>query len=230
MREVIAQSAYFGVVISLAAYGVGVVLQRKFKLAVFNPLLVGIILTTGAVLLLNVSYEEYNETAKYLSYLLTPATVALAVPLYQKLALLKKHVLAVIVGILSGVLASLGSILAMAVLFGLSHEEYVTLLPKSVTTAIGMGISEELGGISTITVIVIAFTGVLGNVIAETVCRVFRITEPIAKGLAIGTASHAGGTAKAIELGETEGAMSSLAIVVAGLITVVGASVFAMFL
>lgn len=229
MREVIAQSAYFGVVISLAAYGVGVVLQRKFKLAVFNPLLVGIILTTGAVLLLNVSYEEYNETAKYLSYLLTPATVALAVPLYQKLALLKKHVLAVIVGILSGVLASLGSILAMAVLFGLSHEEYVTLLPKSVTTAIGMGISEELGGISTITVIVIAFTGVLGNVIAETVCRVFRITEPIAKGLAIGTASHAGGTAKAIELGETEGAMSSLAIVVAGLITVVGASVFAMF-
>lgn len=230
MREVIAQSAYFGVVISLAAYGVGVILQRKFKLAVFNPLLVGIILTTGAVLLLNVSYEEYNETAKYLSYLLTPATVALAVPLYQKLALLKKHVLAVIVGILSGVLASLGSILAMAVLFGLSHEEYVTLLPKSVTTAIGMGISEELGGISTITVIVIAFTGVLGNVIAETVCRVFRITEPIAKGLAIGTASHAGGTAKAIELGETEGAMSSLAIVVAGLITVVGASVFAMFL
>lgn len=229
MREVIAQSAYFGVVISLAAYGVGVILQRKFKLAVFNPLLVGIILTTGAVLLLNVSYEEYNETAKYLSYLLTPATVALAVPLYQKLALLKKHVLAVIVGILSGVLASLGSILAMAVLFGLSHEEYVTLLPKSVTTAIGMGISEELGGISTITVIVIAFTGVLGNVIAETVCRVFRITEPIAKGLAIGTASHAGGTAKAIELGETEGAMSSLAIVVAGLITVVGASVFAMF-
>lgn len=230
MREVIAQSAYFGVAISLAAYGIGVVLQKKFKLAVFNPLLVGIALTTGAVLLLNVSYEEYNDTAKYLSYLLTPATVALAVPLYQKLALLKKHVLAVIVGILSGVLASLGSILAMAVLFGLSHEEYVTLLPKSVTTAIGMGISEELGGISTITVIVIAFTGVLGNVIAETVCRVFRITEPIAKGLAIGTASHAGGTAKAIELGETEGAMSSLAIVVAGLITVVGASVFAMFL
>lgn len=119
------------------------------------------------------------------------------------------------------------SILGFSVLFGLNHEQYVTLLPKSITTAIGMGVSEELGGIVTITVASIVITGILGNVIAEGVCKIFKIQHPIARGLALGTASHAIGTAKAMEMGEIEGAMSSLAIVVAGLLTVVGASVFA---
>lgn len=130
-------------------------------------------------------------------------------------------------GLISGVLTSLISILALAAVFGFSHEEYVTLLPKSITTAIGMGVSEELGGIVTITVAVIIVTGILGNVIGEHVFRVFRIDEPIAKGVALGSASHAIGTAKAMELGEIEGAMSSLSIAVAGLLTVLGASVFA---
>ena len=133
-------------------------------------------------------------------------------------------------GILSGVLASLISVLALSKLLGLNHQQYVTLLPKSITTAIGMGISEELGGIVTITVAVIIITGILGNMIAEWVCRIFKIREPIAKGLALGTASHAIGTAKAMEMGPVEGAMSSLAIAVAGLLTVIGASVFAGFL
>ena len=128
---------------------------------------------------------------------------------------------------MSGVVASLVSILGFSVLFGLNHEQYVTLLPKSITTAIGMGVSEELGGIVTITVASIVITGILGNVIAEGVCKIFKIQHPIARGLALGTASHAIGTAKAMEMGEIEGAMSSLAIVVAGLLTVVGASVFA---
>ena len=172
-------------------------------------------------------YQQYNEGAKYISYLLTPATVCLAVPLYQQLDLLRKHLKAVAGGITAGVLASLVSVLLLSKLFALSHEQYVTLLPKSITTAIGMGISEELGGIATITVAVIIVTGILGNVIAEFVCKLFRIEEPIAKGLALGTASHAIGTAKAMELGAVEGAMSSLAIAVAGLLTVLGASVFA---
>ena len=133
-------------------------------------------------------------------------------------------------GVLSGVLASLGSVLAMSVVFGLNHKEYVTMLPKSITTAIGMGVSEELGGYVTISVAVIIITGVLGNMIAETVIKLARIEEPIAKGLALGTSAHAIGTAKAMELGEIEGAMSSLAIAVAGLLTVVGASVFAQFM
>ena len=162
-----------------------------------------------------------------MSYLLTPATVCLAVPLYEQLELLKNNVKAIMAGLISGVLTSLISILALAVVFGFSHEEYVTLLPKSITTAIGMGVSEELGGIVTITVAVIIVTGILGNVIGEHVFRIFRIEEPIAKGVALGSASHAIGTAKAMELGEIEGAMSSLSIEVAGLLTVLGASVFA---
>ena len=155
------------------------------------------------------------------------ATVCLAVPLYEQLSLLKKNFKAVAAGIFSGVLASLVSVLGLSALFGLNHEQYVTLLPKSITTAIGMGISEELGGIVTITVASIIITGILGNVIAEFVCKVFKIHHPIAKGLALGTASHAIGTAKAMEMGPIEGAMSSLAIAVAGLLTVIGASVFA---
>ena len=172
-------------------------------------------------------YESYNESAQYLSYLLTPATVSLAIPLYLQMEVLKKNFAAIMAGIFSGVLASLGSVFAMAALFGLSHKEYVTLLPKSITTAIGMGVSEELGGYVTISVAVIIITGVLGNMTAETICKIFKIRYAVSRGLAIGTAAHAVGTARAMEMGEVEGAMSSLAIVVCGLCTVIGASVFA---
>ncbi|MCU6767030.1 LrgB family protein [Blautia ammoniilytica] len=230
MTNFIENSVFLGAVLSLVAYEAGMLLKRKFKLAIFNPLLIAILCVMGVLSLLGVDYDTYNEGGKYISYLLTPATVCLAVPLYRQMNLLKKNIKAVVLGIVSGVLASLVSVLVLAWLFGLSHEEYVTLLPKSITTAIGMGVSEELGGIVTITVAVIIITGVLGNMIAEAVCRIARINEPIAKGLALGTSAHAIGTAKAMEMGEVEGAMSSLAIAVAGLLTVVGASVFVQFL
>ena len=227
MKEFLTGSVFFGAFISLAAYEAGLLLKKKFKLAVLNPLLIGTICVMAVLLLLQVDYPQYNESAQYISYLLTPATVCLAVPLYQQLTLLKKHGRAVVGGITAGVLASLLSIFLLSKLFGLNHEQYVTLLPKSITTAIGMGISRELGGMETITVAVIIITGIFGNVIAEFLCRIFRIREPVAKGLALGTASHAIGTAKAMEMGEVEGAMSSLAIAVAGLLTVLGASLFA---
>ena len=229
MKEILCNSAYFGVTVSLIGYGAGIMLKKKFKYAFLNPLLISIIFVIGVVMLCRVDYESYENSAQYLSYLLTPATVCLAVPLYQQMTLLKKNLAAVACGILAGVLASLGSVLLLAFLFGLEHDVYVTLLPKSITTAIGMGVSEELGGLVTITVAVIIVTGVIGNVIGEAVCKLFRIYEPIAKGLALGTSSQAIGTAKALEMGEVEGAMSSLAIAVAGLLTVIGASVFAGF-
>ena len=230
MKEFLSESIIFGAVLSLAAYEIGLLMKKKFKLAILNPLLIGTICVIGFLLIFRIDYKEYNEGAKYISYLLTPATVCLAVPLYEQLSLLMKNFMAVAVGILSGVLASLVSVLALAKLFDLNHQQYVTLLPKSITTAIGMGVSEELGGLVTITVAVIVITGILGNVIAEFICKVFKIHEPIAKGLALGTASHAIGTAKAMEMGQIEGAMSSLAIAVAGLLTVIGASVFAGFM
>ena len=227
MMEFFENSLFFGAAVSLVAYEIGLLLKKKFKLAIFNPLLIAILCVMAVLMILDVDYSTYNEGGQYISYLLTPATVCLAVPLYRQISLLRKNLKAVIAGILSGVLASMVSVLILAKIFGLSHEEYVTLLPKSITTAIGMGVSEELGGIVTITVAVIIITGVLGNMIAEVICKAAKIEEPIAKGLALGTSAHAIGTAKAMEMGEVEGAMSSLAIAVAGLVTVVAASVFA---
>lgn len=229
MAELVKMSAYFGVALSLGTFFLGSWMKKKLRWRFLNPLLLSILFTVGFLLVCGVDYDNYNEGAKYLSYLLTPATVCLAVPLYEQFEVLKKHWRAVFAGILSGVAASLLSILAMAVLFSLEHEEYVTFLPKSITTAIGMGVSQELGGYVPVTVAVIIITGVLGNVVAEPVLRLFRIREPVAKGIALGTASHAMGTTRAMEMGEVEGAMSSLSIVVAGIATVVGASVFAMF-
>ena len=227
MEEFLINSVFFGAVLSFLAYEIGLLLKKRFRLAVLNPLLIGILCVMGSLAVLDIDYQQYNEGAQYISYLLTPATVCLAIPLYEQLTLLKKNFKAVAAGIFSGTLASLGSVYLLAQIFGLDREQYVTLLPKSITTAIGMGVSQELGGVVTITVAVIIITGILGNVIAEGVCRIFRIQEPIAKGLALGTASHAIGTAKAMEMGPVEGAMSSLAIAVAGLLTVLGASVFA---
>lgn len=229
MAELVKMSAYFGVALSLGTFFLGSWMKKKLRWRFLNPLLLSILFTVGFLLACGVDYDSYNEGAKYLSYLLTPATVCLAVPLYEQFEVLKKHWRAVLAGILSGVTASLLSILAMAVLFSLEHEEYVTFLPKSITTAIGMGVSQELGGYVPVTVAVIIITGVLGNVVAEPVLRLFRIREPVAKGIALGTASHAMGTTRAMEMGEVEGAMSSLSIVVAGIVTVAGASVFAMF-
>lgn len=230
MRTFFCDSVFFGVLVSIAAYELGMFLKQKWKLAVLNPLLLSVLAVMGILTLLDIDYDLYYEGAKYISYLLTPATVCLAVPLYEKIELLRRYPAAIFGGILAGVLTSLVSILAFALLFGFTHEQYVTLLPKSITTAIGMGISEELGGLVTITVAVIIITGVLGNIMAEFILRLFHIEDPIAKGIAIGSASHAIGTVKAMELGEVEGAMSSLSIAVTGLLTVVGASVFAGFL
>ncbi|MBP3410582.1 MAG: LrgB family protein [Clostridia bacterium] len=230
MKEVIVNSAFFGAVISLIAYYIGVLLKRRFKVALANPLLVAIVITIGVLLVLDIDYQSYYAGAKYLNWLLTPATVCLAIPLYQQLQLLKRNMKAILLGILAGVLTSLCCVLVMALLFGLDHAQYVTLLPKSVTTAIGMGVAEELGGYPSIAAVVIILTGVVGNIFAEGFLRLLRIRESVARGIAIGTSSHALGTTKALELGETEGAMSSLSLVVAGLMTVVGASVFAQFM
>jgi len=228
VSDIVALSATFGVVISIIGYGLGVLIRNKTGIGIFNPLLISIIFVIVILSVFHIGYRDYNSSAKYLSYLLTPATVSLAVPLYLHIDRLKRNWVGIAVGLISGSITSMGSVLVMSVLFGLSHKQYVTLLPKSITTAIGMGISDELGGLVTISVAVIIITGILGNVLAVTICRLFRITDPVAKGLAIGAAAHAIGTSKAMEMGDIEGAMASLAIVVNGLITVIGASFFAM--
>ncbi|MDF2950381.1 MAG: LrgB family protein [Sedimentibacter sp.] len=230
MIEVISNSSYFGVAISLMAFIIGIQLKKKFKWSILNPLLVSIVLVILSLVIFDIDYDSYNQGGKYISYFLTPATVCLAIPLYQQLDLLKKNFKAIMIGILTGVITSLVSILALSILFKLGHEIYVTLLPKSLTTAIGIAVSEELGGLKTITVASIVMSGISGNVIGEGVCKLFKIKNPISVGLALGTASHAIGTTKALELGEVQGAMSSLSIAISGLLTVVLAPIFANFL
>ena len=221
MESIAGTSMYFGMLLSVGAYLFGVWLKKKTGLSILNPLLVAIIAVILFLKVFHVSYEAYNKGGEYLSYFLTPATVCLAIPLYKQLELLLNNKLAVGASILTGVLGSAGSILVMAKAFGLNHQLYVTLLPKSITTAIGMGVSEEAGGIVTLTVVSIIVTGIIGNIIADLVFQLFKIEEPMAKGLALGTSAHAIGTARALELGEVEGAMSSLAIAVAGVLTVI---------
>ena len=218
MSNMLHGSTFFCMAISLFGYEAGIFLRKKLKIGIFNPLLVSIVFVIIVLKVTGIDYDTYDKGANVLSYLLTPSTVCLAIPLYQQMNLLKKNLKAIIAGITG--------VWVFSMLFHLKKQFYVTLLPKSITTAIGMGISEELGGIVTITVAAIVITGIIGNMFAEGICKLCKIEHPIAKGLAIGTASHAMGTAKAMEIGEIEGAMSSLSIAVAGLMTVVGASIF----
>ena len=226
MNEIIRNSLFFGVALSIATFIIGTLIKRRWNFFLFNPLLVSITLTIATLLILRIEYSSYNESAKYLTYLLTPATVALAIPLYEQLVLLKKNLTAILIGIASGVLCSGFSIFVMALLFNLNHTQYVTLLPKSITTAIGIGLSTELDGYVAITGSAIIFTGLIGNIAGELMCRILRIKHPIAKGIAIGTATHVMGTSKAMEIGEIEGAMSSLSVAVAGIMTVGAAILF----
>ncbi|MDF2511225.1 MAG: putative effector of murein hydrolase [Herbinix sp.] len=226
MRDFLLNATYFGVALSLIGYVFGLLLHKKFKLALFNPLLISIAFVIVFLLIFKIDYSDYNVSAKYLSYLLTPATICLAIPMYERFQLFKDNWKAIISGIIAGVLGSATSILILSVLFRLDHELYVTLLPKSITSALAMGVSEELGGNITVTVSAVILTGILGNMFAVLICKIGKINEPVAKGIAIGSSSHAIGTAKAMEIGETEGAMSSLAIVVSGVTTVAAAILF----
>lgn len=226
MKDMICSSVFFGAAFTIAAYFIGVWLQRRRGFHWLNPLVTSIAIVSAALVLFKIDYGEYCDGADIVSYLLTPATVCLAVPLYERINDLKQNAAAIAAGIIAGVITSGLFVLAVTLIFGLSREMHASLLPKSVTTAIGIGISEEIGGIAAITTISIIITGIFGNMVCERICALFKITNPVAKGVAIGTSCHACGTAKALEIGKTEGAISGLATAVAGLITVAAASVF----
>lgn len=227
MAEFLSSSAVWGVSLTIGAFALGTFINRKTGKAWCNPLLLGSLFVILLLSLLNIPYPEYKAGASPLSYLLLPATVSLAIPLYEKWELLKNNLAAILAGILAGVLTSLGSITALALLLRLDSAQAATLLPKSVTTAIGMDVAAALGGIPSLAGAVIILTGITGNLTAQWLCKTLKITDPIAKGIAIGSASHAIGTAKALEMGQVEGAMSSLAVALAGVITAFLAPIFA---
>lgn len=221
MFDFLRTSSAWGVVVTMAAFALGTFIHRKTKATWCNPLLLGSVFVIVFLSVLDISYPDYKQSAAPVTYLLFPATVSLAVPLYEQWELLSKNALAIFVGIVFGVMTSIGSILLLAWVFHMDTAYGVSLLPKSVTTAIGADVSAELGGIPELTTAAIILTGIVGNLLSVGLCRILRITNPIARGIAIGTSSHAIGTSKALEIGQIEGAMSSLSIAVAGVLTAV---------
>ena len=223
MREVLhllSHNPLFGLLLSVGAYAVGTLIYRKTKIMLLNPLLLSIIIICAVLLLFGIDYEAYDAGGQIVTMLLGPATVCLAVPLYDQIPLIKKNVATILVSIALGSVASLVSIFALCKLFHLDRTLMLSLLPKSVTSAIAMGIADDLGGIKAITVMSVVLTGIVGATVGPAFCRLIGIKNRVAAGLAIGTSSHALGTTKALEMGEQEGAMSALAIGVAGIITV----------
>jgi predicted murein hydrolase (TIGR00659 family) len=211
----------FGIMITLFTFQVGSVLYKRWNYSFLNPLVVSSFLIIGFLLLFKVSFEKYNVGASFISFFLGPATVILAVPLYRKINLLQENALAIITGITVGSVSGIASIILMSKMFGLDDIISASLVPKSVTTPSGIELSPQLGGLPAITIAGIVVTGIVGAVMVPGICKIFKIEDKVAVGIAIGTSSHALGTTKAVEIGETEGAMSGLAIGIAGLVTVI---------
>lgn len=220
------ESPFFGIALTVLAYWLGVHAQKRTGLVICNNMIVSVALLIAVLTLFHIPYEAYYEGGSVINMFLGPATACMAVTVYAKKDLLRRNWLPVLVGCLTGVVVSVGSILVMCRMFGLDAAMTASLLPKSVTTPIATAVSEGHGGIVSITVAAVIVTGILGNLTAPFLVKLFRVKDPVAVGLGIGACSHAMGTAKALEMGETEGAMSGLAIGMCGIITAVAALFF----
>jgi len=223
MNEFLMESAYFGLFLTLGLFFLARSINKKAKREIFNPLLFATVVILVLLLSLSIPYEAYYRGAQHIDMLLTPATICLAIPLYRQYTLLRENFGAVIAGVAAGVIAHMAACAVLLVVFQLDAAQFATILPKSITTAIGKSLSAEMGGYPAITMATIMLTGQFGAVAAPALLKWFGVKHPLAQGLAIGTASHAAGTSRAVELGDVQGAASSLAIVVTGLMTVVAA-------
>ena len=230
MSEFFFASTYFFTALTVIAYALAAACQKKLRMVIFNPILVSALVIIAILTALDIPYSVYQESCQVISYLLTPATICLAVSFYEQLEKLKKHLLPIVVGVLAGVVCSIGSIYMLSKLFALSDTMLMSLLPKSVTTAIGLPLSEEIGGIAAITTAAISITGISGNILMPTLCKWFRLENPIAQGVAIGSSAHVIGTARAFEMSELAGAVGSLSLTIAGISTSFVLSILAQYL
>lgn len=226
MIDNIVTTPVFGIVLTLIMYIIALWINKKTKIAALNPLLVSTIFVMIFLLATKIKYEDYNLGGQYFTFLIGPSTIALVVNLYKNIDLLKKNILPIFLGVFAGVITSITSVYAMTKLLGMDKAMINSLIPKSLTTAIGVAISKEFGGIEVITVFAIIITGIVGAVMSPFVFKIFNVKTRVAKGIGLGTAAHAIGTAKAIEMGEVEGGMSGLSIALAGFISVVLIPIF----
>lgn len=224
-------SPVFWMCVSIACYALGLRIQQKTGSPLCNPLLIASVLVGVLLVASGTAYQTYESAGDLISFFLTPATVALAVPIFRKLDVLRANLLPILAGAMVGSLVSIVSVIGFSRLFGLSDVTMRSLVPKSVTTPIAVSLSDMLGGLPAVTAISVVFTGIVGAILLPGFLGALGVNDSVQMGLSIGTAAHAVGTSRAIELGETEGAMSGLAIGVAGLLTAVivsvGSAIFA---
>lgn len=211
----------FGIAISIMAFQGAVALNRRVTTPLLNPMLVAVTFIIIVLTVFNIPLSDYQAGGNVISYFLGPATAVLAYSIYRQIAVLKRHFLPILAGCLAGSVTSMISAYALCRAFGMDQAMTMSTLPKSVTTPIAMSVSQELGGIASITVAVVIATGIMGSILAPTLIKLFHVKSPIAAGVAIGACSHAIGTSKAMQIGELEGAMSGIAIGVSGLLTMV---------
>lgn len=211
----------FGIMLTVIAFYIGSIVAKKVKSPIANPLLIAMIICILVMKIFHVSYEEYMEGAQFISLFLVPATAILGLSIYRQRKVLKEQFLPIVIGCLSGSLLSMGSTVVLCKMLALHSEMLYSLIPKSVTTAIALDVSEQLGGLRSITMMAVILCGTGGALIHPMVIRLLRLNDPVATGVAFGTASHAIGTSKALEIGEVEGAVSGVAMGVAGICTVI---------
>ena len=216
----------FGLILTIFSFEIGLIIFKKFKLPIFNPLLMGIIIAMLVIHFLNIPLDYYRKGGNMISFLLAPATVSLAIPLYRQLDKLKKNFIPILVGFIAGAITAILSTIIFGKILGIDDLLLLSFMPKSITTPIGIELSKVLGGVPAITIFSILVSGISGNIFAPVMCKYFRIKHPVSRGIGIGIASHAVGTSKALEMGEIEGAMSALSIVIAGIITFIIAPFF----
>ena len=221
MTELLSGLSFFPLILTVGTYQIGLWCRKKWNHPICNPILIAVVLVIGVLLLTGMPMDVYQAGTSSVSWLLTPATVCLALPLYEHVKILKKNLAAILTGIAAGTVTSLAVLFLMCRLFGLDHQLTVSLLPKSITTAMGIVLSGQNGGIPSLTTAAIIFSGILGTLIGSGLCKLLKLKDPISQGVAFGTASHVIGTSKATELGSLQGAVSSLSLTVAGILTAV---------
>ena len=226
MADALLSSPFFGLTLSAAAWCLGCQVQKKTGFLLCNPLLIAVALIIAVLAVFRIPYASYAAGGDFIKLMLGPVTAVLALNIYNQRDILRENFLPVLAGCLAGSLTSVGSVLLLCRLFRVEETLTASLLPKSVTTAIAIGVAESQGGVAGIAAAAVIITGLIGAVLAPLFARVFHVTQPVAEGLAIGACSHALGTARAMEIGQVQGAMSSIAICVCGIMT----SVLALFL